>query len=48
MARLRHRIEIMQQIQSGKARSAIIAKPIEKKKSKWGSDLGFNIKGSCD
>lgn len=32
MARLRHRIEIMQQIQNGKARNAIIAKPIGKNK----------------
>ena len=48
MARIRHKKEIMQQIQNGKARNAIIAKPIEKKKSKWGLDLGFNIKGSSD
>lgn len=36
MARLRHRIEIIQQIQNGKARNAIIAKPIEKEEIEVG------------
>ena len=36
MARLRHRIEIIQQIQNGKARNAIIAKPIEQEEIEVG------------